>query len=108
MIIAQVGPLVPDQWWSLLTVGGPVAGILGVVLWKVNQERERLAKENRELREQYENELREIRERLFAGLNNATIAITTGATTVEAVKTALNTIVDALIRRERSRDDAHH
>lgn len=96
-VIAQAAPS-PEVIWDVIFKTGPVAAVLGFILWRVNNERERLQKENNALRVEMQAELKEVRERLFTALNNATIAITTSATTVESIRTALGTIIDHVLR----------
>lgn len=93
MAWAQVGtsgpPQVTDVWNTLIT-SGPLASLLGFILWRVDSERRQLQKERDALLE-----------RVLTGLNNGASSIASIAATNASLTTAFASVTDYI----RSRDN---
>jgi len=86
---AGQAPAVTDVWQSLIT-SGPLAVVLGYILWRVDSERKQLQQERDALLE-----------RVLTGLNSSSTSLNSVAATNSSIATglqSLNTGVEALTR----------
>jgi hypothetical protein len=88
---AQTGnpPVVTDVWNALVT-SGPLAMLLGFILWRVDSERRQLQKERDALLE-----------RILTGLNNGTDSIRSIANTNTSLLSAFNSLAEFIRGREK-------
>lgn len=89
---AQVGtthPVAPDVWNTLIT-SGPLATLLGFILWRVDSERRQLQKERDALLE-----------RVLTGLNNGTATGQAIAQTNSSLLVAFNSLAEFIRGRDK-------
>lgn len=89
--LAQTGnpPVATDVWNTLIT-SGPLATLLGFILWRVDSERRQLQKERDALLE-----------RVLTGLNNGTHSIESIAATNSSLLGAFNSLAEFIRGREK-------
>ena len=81
---AQTGTVpTPNDVWNTLITSGPLASLLGFMLWRVDSERRQLQKERDALLE-----------RVLTGLNSGTVSIQSIAETNRSLLTAFTSISD--------------